>query len=132
VAITGPGRRVADVALLAGPRDQAPPDLPRDAVGPAPEFPGFLRANLEHPVTTTSIADAASHYVSAYRVAIKDGKLEVTALPVEGIFPGGRAGRALLPYWPAAAALAAAVLAGAGVWFVRRRATRRTVHAPEP
>jgi hypothetical protein len=125
VPLAGEGRRVADLALLAAPRDQALPAFPRDSWGPAPELPGFLRENLEHPVTTTSIADAASHYVSAYRVAIKDGKLEVTALPVEGVYPGGRAGRAVLPYWPAVlAAVVAAAFAGAGVWFVRRRAAR--------
>jgi hypothetical protein len=131
VAVAGEGRRVADLALLAAPRDQELPAFPRQTWGPAPEFPGFLRATiLEHPVTTTSVADAASHYVSAYRVAIKDGKLEVTALPVEGVYPGDRAGRAILPYWPAVAALAAAVFAGAGVWFARRRAARARPAAP--
>jgi hypothetical protein len=125
VAVEGRGRHVADMALLAGPRDQALPDFQRDARGPAPEFPGFLRAtNLEHPVTTTSVPRLDRQYVMPYRVAITDGKLELTALPVEGDFPTDPAERATLPYWPAAAALAAAVLAGAGVWFVRRRAAR--------
>ncbi len=132
VPVAGGGRRIADLALLAAPRDQALPDFRRDTRGPAPEFPGFLRAtNLEHPVTMTAVVDAASHYVSAYRVAIKDGKLEVTALPVEGVYPGGRAGRAVLPYWPAVlAAAVAAAFAGAGVWFVRRRARSRAAIPP--
>jgi hypothetical protein len=123
--VAGEGRRVADLALLAAPRDQALPDFRRDTRGPAPEFPGFLRAtNLEEPATTVSVLDATSYYLTPYRVAVRDGKLEVTALREEAVYPGGRAGRALLPYWPAAAALAATVLAGAGVWFVRRRAAR--------
>ena len=132
VALAGGGRRVADLALLAAPRDHAPPALPHDTRGPAPDFPGFLRAtNLEPPITTTSITDAAGHYVMPYRVAIKDGKLELTALPVEGDYPGGPAGRAALPYWPAVlAAVVAVVFAAAGVWFVRRRAARARQSGP--
>lgn len=128
VAVAGEGRRVADLALLAAPRDQALPAFPRDTVGPAPEFPGFLRANLECPAATTSVTDAASYYLSTYRVAIQDGKLEVTRLSTEGVYPGGAAGRAVLPYWPAV--LAAVAFAGAGVWLVRRRAARARSATP--
>jgi hypothetical protein len=126
VALTGGGRNVADLALLAAPRDQPPPALPHDTRGPAPDFPGFLCAtNLEPPVTTTSVAHAASHYVMPYWVAITDGQLELTALPVEGDYSGGGAGGAALPYWPVVlAAAVAAVFAGAGIWLVRRRAAR--------
>ena len=132
VPLAGGGRRVADLALLAGPRDLPPPELPHDTRGPASEFPGFLRAtNLEPPVTTTFRPNRGDDYVMPYRVAVTDGRLELTALPVEGDYPGGLTDNAVLRYWPAVlAAAVAAVCAGAGVWFGRRRAARSRPATP--
>jgi hypothetical protein len=134
VPLTGGGRRVADVALLAGPRDLPPPELPPNTQGPAPEFPGFLRAaNLEPPITTTYRPDRGDDYVMPYRVAITDGRLELTALPVEGGYPGGLTDHAILRYWPVLLAAAVAVVcAGVGVWFLRRRAARARGRGVEP
>lgn len=131
VAVEGPGRRVADLALLAGPRDLPPPALAADLRGPAPEFPGFLRAtNLEPPVTTTFRPNRGDDYVMPYRVAITDGRLELTPLPTEGDYPGGLTDNAVLQYWPALLAVAVAACAGAGIWFARRRAARPRPAAP--
>jgi hypothetical protein len=67
------------------------------------------------------------HYVTPCRVAIADGKLLVTVLPDEGQ-PSINLGLVRLPLRPAAV-FAVLILAGAGIWYARRRARRARLPA---
>ena len=78
---------------------------------------GVLAATFNSPSTTGSVNDKEVP-VTAYRAAIKDGKLTVELVKAEKRGDAGPAG--LMPMW-LLAIVGSLSLACLGIWFVRRR-----------
>jgi hypothetical protein len=123
VPVAIPHGRVANVSLVAVPRGKAkPPAEPGKEEWPPKDMPGVLRsAPMDRLIGWRPISDPNNQYVTPYRVAVADGKLVLTPLPVEPPLADGWPARG--PLLIAGAALACAI-AGAGLWWLlaRRRA----------
>jgi hypothetical protein len=124
VDLAGGGQRFAEMALLAVPHQAAPaagtvPDEAWLAKPPA----DTLQASVEEPSVWRPITDLDEHPVVPYRVTLADGKLTVTPPPETVAAGGGRPGWLPVPAW-VVGLLASLLVAGTGLWVVRRRARR--------
>ncbi len=111
-------RRLGDVKLLAVERKEFEKRAKEDGSLKwlTDKTAGILVANVPGPSTVAKAA-LKEVPVTAYQVAIKDGKLTVTKEALEG--KSGGAGSPLLPLW-AFGLLGAFAVAGFGVWVARR------------
>ncbi len=114
--------RQAAVVLVALPRGKGkPPAEPAKEDWPPKDMPDVLRsAPLDRLIGWRPVTDPNHQYVTPYRVAVREGALVLTALPVEPPLADGWLGRG--PLLIAGAALACAA-AGAGLWWFSRRRT---------
>jgi hypothetical protein len=126
VDLGGTGQRFAEMALLAVPRPTAPPagTLPDEAWLSKP-VDGTLQAPVEEPYVWRPITDPDEHPIIPYRVTLADGKLGVTAAPEPASAAAG-VGWLQVPV-VAVGLLASLLIAGTGVWMIRRRLARKAV-----
>jgi hypothetical protein len=112
--LSGQGRRVGDIALVAVPRDKAPADGSSPPVEWLSEkTPGVLEAvSHEMRLDERLFLSPVDHLVVSYRVTIREGKLGITKMSEEWVLSFANA----LP----ALALAAGIVL-LGLWLVRRR-----------
>jgi hypothetical protein len=116
-------RRFTNTALVAVPRGSIPSaDTDPDWEWLSEKTPGVLEARLDDNdlFRFNWFFDPNDHYVTPFQVAIKNGQLDVTRLPLEGVAPVIRLGPLCLPMWPTVLVMALTI-AGIGVWFARRR-----------
>ena len=126
VDLAGTGQRFAEMALVAVPREGAPPagTVPDEAWLAKPAS-GTLQASVEEPSVWRPITDRDEHPLVPYRVTLADGKLTVTPPPDEPEAAASRVGWLPVPAW-VVGLLASVLVAGTGVWVVRRRLGRPT------
>jgi hypothetical protein len=126
VDLAGTGQRFAEMALLAVPRAAAPAGTAPDEAWLAKPPEGTLQAPVEEPYVWRPITDLDEHPVLPYRVTLADGKLQVAGPPDEPATASVQAGGFRVPVL-AVGLVASLLIAGTGLWLVRRRLARKPV-----